>query len=89
MIGIACLYLMTAIGILKKQKWAKTSSIIIFGLNIFGGLSSLSRLANQGNLNVAYQQGQVFGAALGLIISGLGLYTMTQNQAVKDYFSRS
>lgn len=88
-IGLACLYLMTGIGILRKQRWAKTSSLVIFGLTIFSSLSSLSRLANQGNLNVAFQQGQVFGAGIGLIISGLGLYTMTQDQAVKDYFSRS
>lgn len=40
-------------------------------------------------LDNAYQLGQLFGTALILVLSGIGLYAMTYNQSVKNYFNKS
>lgn len=95
LIGLACLCLITGIGLLKRQKWSRASAGIICGLIFFTHLSSLSsfNLPNQQNLTTAQLLadllGIMLGKFLGLVFPGIVFYAMLKNKTVDDYFKRS
>ncbi len=84
-------YLMvgSGIGLLKRQKWAKTIAIILFSLFVLSGLYSLSQPKPEvTGKSAAYQLGYNGGQFLVYGGSGLGLYALTLNKSVKRYFDR-
>ena len=86
-LGMASLCIASGIGLLKRLKWARLSSIIIFAL-IFLSQLTMSRSLDNKNVSEAFRTGQTFGRFLTLGLTSLGLYAMTLDKSVKAYFNR-
>lgn len=79
----------SGIGLLKRQKWAKTIAIILFSLFVLSGLYSLSQTKpDVAGTSAAYRLGSSVGQFLVYGGSGLGLYALTLNKSVRRYFDR-
>lgn len=89
MASMCYLMLGSGIGLLKRQKWAKTIAIILFSLFVLSGLHGLSQpKPENAGTSAAYQLGYNGGQFLVYGGSGLGLYALTLNKSVKRYFDR-
>jgi Predicted membrane protein (DUF2127) len=91
-VGImSALMMASGIGLLKRQKWAKTMAIILFALFIVSGFYRLSQpnpAVTGSRASASYQFGYNGGQFLMYGGSGLGLYALTLNKSVKRYFDR-
>ena len=86
---IIALFITAGIGLLKRQKWARVLTIMMFSFLLLSGLNSL-RTNNRGTgeglaFNIGYWGVQLifYGGA------GVGLYAMIADRSVRQYFDRS
>ena len=86
---VIALFVTAGIGLLKRQKWARVLTIIMFSFLLLSGLNSL-RTTNRGTgeglaFNIGYWGVQllIYGGA------GVGLYAMISDRSVQQYFDRS
>jgi hypothetical protein len=89
-IGLCYFYIAIGIGILKRAKWARVCSIIIFVLSIINITTTITNVISQlqlPNLSTAFKLVQITGIVFTIISSCLGLYAMLFNQSVKYYFN--
>lgn len=89
-VGLCGFFLMTGIGLLRHQRWARTSALVIFGLTFFGGLQSISSfIQSQPDLSTGAQLGSLVGKVVALVLSGVSFCGLSSSQSVKTYFKRS
>jgi hypothetical protein len=88
---MSVLMMASGIGLLKRQKWARIVTVILFSLFILSGLyrssqpkQETARAATSASYQFGYNSSQflIYGG------SGLGLYALTLNKSVKRYFDR-
>jgi hypothetical protein len=79
------LFAISGVGLLKRKKWARGTSIGSFVILLLSIISALGRGSNIDDLyyNIFYRSIQV---AM-LCVSGLGLYSLLINKPVKSYFN--
>jgi energy-coupling factor transporter transmembrane protein EcfT len=80
----------SGVGLLKRRKWARISSIVLLLLMMLSVLASFqSNPSEAATASASYRLGEAIGQSLIWGSFGLSLYALTLNKAVKRYFDHN
>jgi hypothetical protein len=94
MIGLCILLfgslIASGVGLLKRRKWARISSIVLLLLMMLSVLASFQNTPSEAaTASASYRLGEAIGQFLTWGSFGLSLYALTLNKAVKRYFDHN